>query len=641
MLIHDEYIYINDEKSINIKHFVVPSMGIIGIKGKSGCGKSTFLNHINHGVLSRYFLGHVSYMKPRNMFFDFMNMKQNIDFQLSLISRKEDHELLDQLLDDFQLHDLLKKKPKALSTGEMQRFAFILQVLKQSPVILMDEPTASVNDEYVQLMKKYIVDMSKKSLIILTSHHPGMFEICDSIYEIKDNQLICIKEIDDDLSVFKDQKLHFPCLSITTTKFINHLRRNIVFYLAIAIVCSIIGVMHTSKGILLDEQLEYLDNYIQNEMFLVKSEKPYSVDTSENGLKINEDEYQKMTDIPDIKCYPMYDISNLNLYDSEYATLIVSNNQQTIETLDNKKICIVPYFKEEVMNDNIIEGKTKENGIYVSENFRSYLQSQDLMNLKFELDIYIPTHYTTEGIESWMDNEKYVFSSPVFISDVEKVSFEDFDGIISADYSGYSQNQCNIYVPYSYIEKLISKHRSIENKKVDDTIYYPYSFGSVYVEVQDISKIKEIKQELQDISENFHIFDAYHNLEKAVQVYEEFKHTIDIFEYIGIGVTFILAFGFWYMRKKNDCLLKQQFMELRLSSTDFLKYLLCDILLETILTVILTVIMTNLVFVGVQAMGYFYCVYSSYVFLINVISVIILMLFVRLLIEGGMIYDRN
>lgn len=92
------------------------------------------------------------------------------------------------------------------------------------------------------------------------------------------------------------------------------------------------------------------------------------------------------------------------------------------------------------------------------------------------------------------------------------------------------------------------------------------------IEVNDVSKIKEVKEQLQDISDDFHIFYSYKNLEKAVQVYEEFKHTIDIFEYMGIIVSIILAVGFWYMRRSSDGEMKKHFNELRLSKLQFIKY---------------------------------------------------------------------
>ncbi len=184
MRIQSEIIIINKKKSIEINNFIIPSKGIIGIKGKSGSGKTTLLNHINHGKLSYYFPDHISYMKQNNLFFSFMNMKRNILFQLAIIQKQFNQQLFNKLVDEFQLNHLIKKKPRTLSSGEIQRFGFVLQILKKTPVILLDEPTASVNQEYIDIMKKYILELSKESLIILTSHNPQLFEICDALYEI-------------------------------------------------------------------------------------------------------------------------------------------------------------------------------------------------------------------------------------------------------------------------------------------------------------------------------------------------------------------------------------------------------------------------------------------------------------------------
>lgn len=641
MKIKNETIIINNEKRIEIDELIIPTKGIIGMKGKSGSGKSTLLNHINHGQLSHYFLNHISYMKQKNLFFSFMNMKQNILFQMTLIKKDFNQDLFNQLINDFQLNHLIKKKPKALSTGEMQRFGFILQVLKQSPIILLDEPTASVNHEYIHLMKKYILQLSQSCLIILTSHNPEMFEICDSLYEIQDNHLVCLKYMEDDHQDYQKNKLSFPFYQFTSLKFINHFKKNLIFYIAIALICSIIGLMHSFKDVLLEEQLLHLDNFIQNEMYIVKTEQPYEVRYTDADLPVTNGEYQQLLNISAIKCYPMYTINNIEPYYEEKTPVTVSENQKTVEVLDNIKVQITPYFSEEIIKNNLIEGQNNVNGIYISENFQMLLENQDLMSLTLEFDAHIPSHYITNGNTKQFINEQYTFSSSSFIGESEHLIFSQFDGIINADYYGYANNQFNIFVPYSYIETLVSRHQSHENiyNETDKRTYMPFSFGAVYIEVNDITKMKEIKNQIQSISDDFHIFYSYQSIEEAVQVFEEFKHTIEIFEYTGIVVTMILAIGFWYLRKDNDLQLKNQLYELRLSKLDFIKYLLCDILLETVLVVLMTVIITNLIVLYVQKIGYFYYIYDMNVLFMNIISAIILTSVMRIIVEGRMLYD--
>lgn len=275
-------------------------------------------------------------------------------------------------------------------------------------------------------------------------------------------------------------QMTFPYIDFTTTKFINDLKKNVIFYLAIAIICSILGIMHTIKNKLLDDQLQYLDNYIQNEMLIIKSEQPHNVLVSTAGLPITNDEYNQITSIQNITCFPMYEISNWDSDEYEYNSLSVLMDQNVIEILEQRNVKLVPYFSDQIIKDNLIEGSMDTNGIYVSENFASYLNHQNLLGLSFDLDVFIPTYYTTEGIEGQINNENYIYVSPVFLGEIENVKFENFDGVISADYLGYSNNQCNIYVPYSYIEELVSKHQSHENKIAYDIVYEPYTFGSIY-----------------------------------------------------------------------------------------------------------------------------------------------------------------
>lgn len=194
---------------------------IIALIGRNGSGKSTFLdcllgiNEYEGDILINEQnirdLSPKSYAKlvsfiPQSVQInidysikDFISFGRNphVGFGLSLTD--EDYQKVNKNADKCGIKELLDKDINKVSGGERQ-LAFIARALSQeTPIIIMDEPTASLdfgNQQKLFKIMKTLVQEGKT--VIFTTHNPNHLVNLDcDIYAVNDGVLEEIKELNE------------------------------------------------------------------------------------------------------------------------------------------------------------------------------------------------------------------------------------------------------------------------------------------------------------------------------------------------------------------------------------------------------------------------------------------------------------
>ena len=164
----------------------------IAIVGPSGAGKSTLLNLIAGFVLptqgniwlngenhtrSAPYERPVSMLFQENNLFPHLTVQQNLALGLktSLKLTALEQEQIERVADAVGLTSFLSRLPNSLSGGQKQRVALARCLLRDKPILLLDEPFSALDPELRMEMLNLIDELchSKKLTLLLVTHQPS------------------------------------------------------------------------------------------------------------------------------------------------------------------------------------------------------------------------------------------------------------------------------------------------------------------------------------------------------------------------------------------------------------------------------------------------------------------------------------
>lgn len=111
----------------------------------------------------------IGYMPQIGHYPENMRIGQVIDMMKNI--RQDTPTIDEELIDAFKLYKLYDKRMHALSGGTRQKVSASLAFLFNSPVLILDEPTAGLDPISVEILKEKILHEKRKGkLLIVTSH---------------------------------------------------------------------------------------------------------------------------------------------------------------------------------------------------------------------------------------------------------------------------------------------------------------------------------------------------------------------------------------------------------------------------------------------------------------------------------------
>lgn len=184
----------------------------IAIVGSSGSGKSTLLQlllrfyDVDSGVilLSGYDIKSLSFFDLRKNFsyisqdcFIFSGtVFENIAYVDKSVTEAEvERMILENPALNFinhlpqKLHTFVGEKGIKLSGGERQRIAVARAIIKNSPILLLDEATASLDNQNERFINRAILDLAKDKTVITVAHKLSSIVSMDRIIFIKDGEI--------------------------------------------------------------------------------------------------------------------------------------------------------------------------------------------------------------------------------------------------------------------------------------------------------------------------------------------------------------------------------------------------------------------------------------------------------------------
>jgi ABC-2 type transport system ATP-binding protein len=122
-----------------------------------------------------------------------LTVKENLMVYGKLYSVKDIKNRIDYLTETLRLGEFIDKKTGELSSGQKNRVSLAKAVVNDPDILLLDEPTASLDPETGDFVRTYIQDYKSKNkiTILLASHNMDEVKrLCKSILMMKDGKII-------------------------------------------------------------------------------------------------------------------------------------------------------------------------------------------------------------------------------------------------------------------------------------------------------------------------------------------------------------------------------------------------------------------------------------------------------------------
>ena len=199
-----------DFTAVNNVNFSIDEGQTLGVLGPNGCGKTTTIGMLlglikpssgrilidgkNFEDLNREkILSEFNFASPYVELPKKLTVKENLEIYGRLYSVKDLTKRIQQISNDLNLGLFLNKKTGELSSGQKNRVSLAKSLINNPKILFLDEPTASLDPDIGDFVRKYIEKYKSKNKIsiLLASHNMKEVErLCDQVIMMKEGKIV-------------------------------------------------------------------------------------------------------------------------------------------------------------------------------------------------------------------------------------------------------------------------------------------------------------------------------------------------------------------------------------------------------------------------------------------------------------------
>lgn len=401
----------------------IPAHSITLIRGKSGSGKTALLYCISLMDTKskyQYYYDHrligekdrnnirkecISYVLQENDLLAHLDVRGTLQYFAHIHNKHLSDKDIQDYLDKMHLDVTLNQNVMTLSLGERQRLSIATALVSNPQVLVLDEPTASLDHENEIEIYNILKELSTHMTIVLASHSEESMKYADVVYTLENNQLSVNSSMisDDPCGEGVISQVDHKFYKEYVKDYVKHYRfmyvlMMMVFILSLVSGQMILGIINHSR----EQGMQMLIGQLENKAIITKDKHSY----------VDQD-YSHFIKIDDKNTFPLYKIYT---------------------QIEGEDVYLVPYFKDDDLSKyidrNIQEIKT---GIYM-DNESYYLLNQGLSDNRVNLDLYITD-------QKGMHQTTHTFDINGVFRNNKKVHY-------------VSKSQRYIYVPYAILQDI-------------------------------------------------------------------------------------------------------------------------------------------------------------------------------------------
>ena len=199
----------NRKEAVKNISFRINKNEIIGILGPNGCGKTTtigmilgllkpskgkvLINGISIEDKRVELLNDINFISPYIELPKKLSVQQNLEVYGRLYDVANLKSKIEELTEKLRLNEIIYKITGELSSGQKNRVSLAKSIINNPKVLLLDEPTASLDPETGDFVRGFLEDYQNenKASILLASHNMTEVErLCSSVFMMKKGAII-------------------------------------------------------------------------------------------------------------------------------------------------------------------------------------------------------------------------------------------------------------------------------------------------------------------------------------------------------------------------------------------------------------------------------------------------------------------
>ena len=401
----------------------IPAHSITLIRGKSGSGKTALLYCIalmdTKSSYQYYYDGKeieekdrnnirkecISYCLQENDLLAHLDVRGTLQYFAHIHNKYLSDKDIQDYLDKMHLDVTLNQNVMTLSLGERQRLSIATALVSNPQVLVLDEPTASLDHENEIEIYNILKELSAHMTIVLASHSEEATKYADIVYTLEEGRLISdgsviqedicgqgeVSQVDHKFyrEYVKDYMKHYRFMYVLMM---------MVFVLTLVSAHMILGIIDHSR----EQGMKMLIGQLENKAIITKDEHSY----------VDQD-YSHFININHKNTFPLHKIYT---------------------QIEGEDVYLVPYFKDDDLSKYIDRNiQETRSGIYM-DNDTYYCLNQISSHNKVKLDLYITYQ---EG----MHQTTHTFDINGVFRNNKKIHY-------------VSKSQRYIYVPYAILQDI-------------------------------------------------------------------------------------------------------------------------------------------------------------------------------------------